>query len=76
LIYDELGRKILFYKQLVSVVRYLFKMNESGDEYKYIKKIYGLMLNDLDMHPQKNSWAKSIKELLDHLGFSYAWLFQ
>jgi hypothetical protein len=34
------------------------------------------MLNDLDMHSQKNSWAKSIKELLENLGFSYACLFQ
>jgi hypothetical protein len=37
---NNLGRTILFYKQLVSVVRYLFKMNES-DENTYIKKVYG-----------------------------------
>jgi hypothetical protein len=47
-------RTTLFYKQLVNVVRYWFKIIES-DENKYIKKVYCLMLNDLDMHPQKNS---------------------
>jgi hypothetical protein len=32
-----------------------------SDDYKYIKMVFCLMLNDLNMHPQNNSWAKYIK---------------
>lgn len=35
-----------------------------------------MMLNDIERLPNKNCWAKSVKETLENLGFFHVWLFQ
>ena len=40
------------------------------------KRIYKMILNDLETQPLKLNWALSVKELLCKLGFMQAWLFQ
>ena len=35
-----------------------------------------MMLNDLQNFPTKSSWAKSVKSLLDNLGFGHVWIEQ
>ena len=34
------------------------------------------MLNDLQRFSDKPSWAKSVKTMLENLGFSHVWLSQ
>ena len=35
-----------------------------------------MMLNDLQNYPAKSSWVKSVKSLLDNLGFGHLWIEQ
>ena len=35
-----------------------------------------MILNDLQKFPAKSSWAKSVKSLLDNLGFGHVWIEQ
>ena len=42
----------------------------------YIKHIYNVMLQELNMYPNRNSWAKSVQTVLKKLGFCNAWLNQ
>ena len=46
------------------------------DDNKYVKKIYMMMLNDIQIKPNKICWAKSLKCLLENLGFYHVWLMQ
>ena len=46
------------------------------DDAKYTKLTYNMMLNDLQNFPAKSSWAKSVKSLLDNLGFGHVWIEQ
>ena len=68
--YGELGRVPLINHRLVSVIRYWFKVIQCGDA-QYIKRTYNMMLNDLQNFPAKSSWAKSVKSLLDNMGFGH-----
>ena len=34
------------------------------------------MLEDMQLHPERSSWAKSVKQLLESLGFNLVWLSQ
>ena len=36
-----------------------------SDDVKYIKLVYSMMLEDLESLPEKLSWAKSVKVLLE-----------
>ena len=47
-----------------------------NDDVKYIKLVYNMMLEDLERLPEKLSWAKSVKVLLESLGFGHVWLTQ
>ena len=39
------------------------------DERKYIKCTYTMMLNDIELNPNKHNWASLVKHLLSRLGF-------
>ena len=74
-VYGELGRVPLRNHMLVSVIRYWFKVIQCDDA-KYTKLTNNMMLNNLLNFPAKSSWAKSVKSLLDNLGFGYVWIEQ
>ena len=61
--------------RLVSDIRYWFKVIQCDDA-KYTKLTYKMMLNDLQNFPAMSSWAKSVKSLLDNLGFGHVWIEQ
>ena len=57
------------------MIRYWFKILYC--EYtKYINLIYKMMLEDKQNSPEKPSLAKSVKYLLESLGFGQVWLSQ
>ena len=70
----ELGRVPVRNHRLVSAIRYWFKIVH--DDVKYIKLVYNMMLEDFERLPEKLSWAKSVKVLLENLGFGHIWLMQ
>ena len=74
-IYGELGRMSLRNYRFLSIMRYWFKILNC-DNTKIIKQIYNTMLEDMQLHPEISSWAKSVKQLLESLGFNHVWLSQ
>ena len=74
-VYGELGRVPLINKRIICVLKYWFKILQS-DDVKYIKIVYDMLLHDHDIYPEKKSWVKSLKDVLDRLGFSDVWFFQ
>ena len=65
-IYGELGRLPVRNHRLFNIIRYWFKIIQCDDT-KYIKLTYNMMLNDLQNFPDKPSWAKSVKIMLENL---------
>ena len=55
------------------VIKYWFKIVKCSST-KYIKHIYNVMLQELNMYPNRNSQAKSVKAVLENLGFYNVWL--
>jgi len=47
-----------------------------NDEIKYSKVVYKCMLIEVENNPNHCSWAPSVRNLLQSLGFNDAWLFQ
>jgi len=74
-VYGELGRVPLINKRIICVLKYWFKILQS-DDVKYIKIVYDMLLHDHDIYPEKKYWVKSLKDVLDSLGFSDVWFFQ
>ena len=74
-IYGELGRvPVRNYRSIVAI-RYWFKILQC-DGTKYIKLVYNVTIEDLQNSPEKPSWAKSVKLLLESLGFGHVWIGQ
>lgn len=44
------------------------------DEWKYIKKVYNVIINDMNSRPNLQNWAALIKNTLSSLGFFEVWL--
>ena len=57
------------------MIRYWFKILTCTDT-KYVKLVYEMMLNDLNLRPNKPNWAYYVKHLLESLGFNNVWLNQ
>ncbi|XP_053395382.1 uncharacterized protein LOC123523921 isoform X1 [Mercenaria mercenaria] len=74
-IYGELGRTSLLTRRAMGVIKYWLKIIQMKNE-KYVKVVYDLMCRQLEVKPNSNSWAKSVKNLLQSLGFYDVWLFQ
>ena len=45
-------------------------------EIKYVKIIYNMMINDIEINPNKVNWASLVKHLLASLGFYNVWVNQ
>lgn len=71
-IYGELGRIDYQARRYFIIVKFWLKIVYS-DEQKYVKRTYNMMLNDIDLHPNKQNWASTIKHLLSRLGFLEVW---
>ena len=41
-----------------------------------MKQIYNMMFEDMQLHPERLSWAKSVKQLLESLDLNHLWLSQ
>ena len=50
------------------MIKYWFKVVKCTST-KYVKHFYNVMLQELNMYPNINSWAKSVKTVLENLGF-------
>ena len=74
-VYGELGRLDLKHYRLISIIKYWFKIL-ACDNTKYIKNVYSMMLNDLEVRQNKQNWASSVRTLLQTLGFNDVWYFQ
>ncbi|MCG8047978.1 MAG: reverse transcriptase family protein, partial [Candidatus Thiodiazotropha endolucinida] len=74
-IYGELGRTDYQIRRYGSIIKYWLKVITS-DENKYIKQIYNMMLNDIEIQPLKQNWVSSVKDMLSRLGFMEVWLAQ
>ena len=74
-IYGELGRVPVRNYRLIAAIRYWFKILQC-DGTKYIKLVYNVMIEDLQNSPEKSSWAKSVKLLLESLGCGHVWIEQ
>ena len=74
-VYGELGRmsfqKIRFY----NILKYWIK-NLNANSNRYVKKVYNLLRNDLETHPNKINWCSLVKNLLCRLGYYEVWLLQ
>ena len=74
-IYGELGRADFQSRRYVNIIKYWFKILYS-DEKKYIKRLYNVMLRDLDFQPDKENWASLVRQLFSRLGFMDVWVAQ
>ena len=74
-IYGELGRTSCNIKRYLLIIKYWFKILLSEDV-KYIKLVYNMMLDDLELNPNKTNWASLLRHLLFSMGFNEAWIQQ
>ena len=59
-VYGELGRTTCLTKRYSMIVKYWFKIL-AAQESKYIKLIYNLMLQDIELEPNKINWASLVR---------------
>ena len=67
-VYGELGRMDYQSLRYINIVKFWLKLVHT-EERKYIKCIYNMMLNDIEIRPNKQSWDSMVKYLLSRLGF-------
>ena len=46
------------------------------DDTEYVKIVYNVMCRDLAIKPNSTSWAKSVRHLLQSIGFNNVWMNQ
>ena len=66
-----MGRTSCNIKRYVLIIKYWFKILLSEDV-KYIKLVYNMMLDDLEMNPNKTNWASLLRHLLFSMGLNEA----
>lgn len=59
-VYGELGRIDYQAHRYINIIKYWLKVVYT-DERKYIKCIYNMMLNDIELRPNKQNWASNVK---------------
>ena len=66
-VYGESGRRILIVQRHFKIIKYwlnVFQLNEN----KFVKCIYYMMLQDLELFPNKTNWALLVRDLLASIG--------
>ena len=58
-VYGELGRIDYQAHGYINIIKYWLKVIYT-DEHKYIKCIYNMMLNDIELHPNKHNWCSYV----------------
>ena len=62
-IYGELGRTNYYTRRIYIIIRYWLKVIHA-EEHKYIKKIYNVMLTDINDRPNIQNWASLVRNTL------------
>ena len=70
-----MDRKSLVTNRHLRIIKYWLTII-SSNKHRFIKNTYNMMLNDIELYPNKTNWAKLVKNLLKSLGFADAWLYQ
>ena len=71
-VYGELGRVSYRTRRIIIIIKYWLKLlNVSERKYNYI--VYKMMLNDLELMPNKTNWASLVRNELFNLGLNEAW---
>ena len=68
----ELGRSDILTLRCIILIKYWFKILEMNTN-RYPSICYKLQLKWLNLNKRTNCWARDVKELLEGLGFGYAW---
>ena len=71
-VHGELGRIDYQSLRYINIVKFWLKIIHS-EEQKYIKLTYNMMLNGMEINPNKQNWALMVKHLLSRLGFLEVW---
>ena len=71
-VHGELGRIDYQSRRYINIVKLWLKIVHT-EERKYIKCTYNMMLNDIELRPNKQNWASVVKRLLSRLGFLEVW---
>ena len=74
-IYGELGRIDYQGQRYINIVKYWLKIVHTYER-KYIKCTYTMMLNDIELNPNKHYWASLVKHLLSRRGILEVWIAQ
>ena len=74
-VYGELGRRNLIVQRHFKIIKYWLKVVQLNEN-KLVKCIYNMMLQDLELFPNKTNWALLVRDLLASLGFFEVWLEQ
>jgi len=74
-IHGELGRTTLLSFRSYHVIKYWLKIVHMKCT-KYVKIVYNLLYNDIDVNNNTRSWVLLVRELLQYLGFNHVWMQQ
>lgn len=74
-VYGELGRRPLYCKRYLRVIKYWLKI-VTQDGKPLVKKTYKMLYNAIEADNRVNNWAGQVKKLLNMLGFGEVWLYQ
>ena len=71
-VYSELDRYPLIVHRQYRIIKIWLK-NLKGENRKFTKICYDMMLNYMVLFPNKNNWVISVRNLLNNTGFSIVW---
>ena len=74
-IYGELGRLNYQTQRYLIIIKYWLKIVNS-EEHKLIRKVYNVLLHDIERNDRIINWVSLVKRLLNHMGFAEVWMQQ
>ena len=74
-IYGELGRFNYQTQRYLIIMKYWLKIVNS-EEHKLIRKVYNVLLHDIESNDRIINWVSLVKWLLNHMGFAEVWMQQ
>ena len=74
-VYGELGRRPLYCKRYLRVIKYWLKI-VTQDKKPLVKKTYNMLYSATELDNRVNNWAAQVKRMLNTLGFGDVWLYQ